>query len=338
MNQAFLDNFSAHALNNLRGGMFGQGAIDFGNALGQNIGSFFNNAQAASDPTSAVNAGNYFQNFAVQNALFGQQQGMNMLGAAQQFGMNPAGVNEGIAQQANQLGLASLNNTDFSQLAADQVARMRTLARPAEEQAVNSKFQNLFNRGTLSATSGERQIGELAQAQEFADIARIDAAEKFAQGLAAQNQRFGLNALGTGLAARGQDANFNAQMASMFGNLGQGMLNFGQGAGQTQFNTAAGMNELINSRGQQRLANAQSLMGFGGGLYNQGIDQTLGLFGGTRGINADLRSLIGLSLQGGDMRAQAGARQGGFHMQGAISPMGSLLGSVGSGLASSYGG
>lgn len=336
--QLFSNLFQQNALNRMTGGGFGQGAMDFANLLGQNLPQMWNQADIAADPSSALAAGNMFGNFAGQNALFGQQQGMNMLGLAQQFGMNPAGANEGIAQQANQFGLAALNNTDFSQLANDQVARMRTLARPAEEQAVNAKFQNLFNRGTLSATSGQRGLGELAQAQEMADIQRINTADTFAQGLKQMNQNFGMGMLGTGLQARAQDANFNAQMASTFGNLGQGMMGFGQQAGGQQFNTALGLNELINTRGQQRVQNALGLMGFGNTLDQSNLNATLGMFGGIRGIGMDLRDLMGMSITGGDARAQAGARQAGFTAQTGFSPLGSFLGGLGSGIMGSFGG
>ena len=315
----------------------GNGYNSFAQGYAQQAGSqaleqAFPGALAASDPTSAINAGNMFSNFSAGNALFGQNAGMNALALANNFGQSQTGINEAQAQNLFNLGFGALGNTDFSQLASDQLARQRAFARPAEDRAVASSLTNLFNRGVLSSTSGERQMGELALGQELADIQRVNAAESFANMLREQNRGFGLSAIGQGLGARQMDQSFNLGAANLFGGMGQNLLAFGQGAGQTAFNTQLGLNELINTRGQQRLMNAQGLLGFGSALQNQGANQALGYFGALRGINADLRNLMALSANVGSEDALAGYRQGGFITEGGISPFGALLGGFGQGL------
>jgi hypothetical protein len=332
--QMFQNLFGQQAQQGLING-FGQGAINFADQAGSRaLGPTFADAiGASSDPTSALQAGNQFSGFAGGNALFGQQAGMNALGLAQQFGTQQTGVNEGVAQGLFGLGANALNNTDFSQLSADFVQRQRDFARPGEERAVNSKFQNLFNKGALSSTAGNRGIGELALQQEMADIQRVNAGEQFANMVQQQNRGFGLNAMNAGLGARMQDQRFNLGAGNLFSGMGQGMMTFGQNAAQQGFGAQLGLNELVNSRGQQRLLNTQNLLGFGGGLQNQNVNQSLGMFGALRGINADQRSLLGLSGQLGDMRAMAGARAGGFLVDNAFSPIGSALSGLGAGMA-----
>ena len=305
-----------------------------GQQLVQNqLGGFFDQAGVAGDPSSAVNAANIFSNFSAQNAQFGQQGGQQAFGLASQFGQAQGGRNEGLAQNLFGFGQQALANTDFSSLAADQLARSRALARPGEDRAVNAKFQNLFGRGILSSTSGARQLGELGLTQELADINRVGQSEQFANQLGQQNRQFGLAAFGQGQGFRAQDDQFNLSRAGLFGNVGQGLLNFGQQAGQQGLQAQFGASNLVNTRGQQRLSNASSLFGFGQQANQQNFQQQLGLFGANRGINQDLRQLIALGGNLGSSQATAGAAAGQFTTQGGISPFGSFLGGAGETIA-----
>lgn len=331
MSRMFRNMFGSQAADMLSGGGYGTATRGFAESAGGfDLANTFNAQDIWSNPASALAAGNLFSQYSLGNAGLGSQGGQAAL--ANLFGTGQFGANEGMASNLFGRGLGALDSADFSQLAADQVARQRAFARPSEERAVNAKFQNLFNRGVLSSTSGERQLGELALGQELADIQRVNSAEQFANLLREQNRTFGGNLIGQGMGFRGLDQQFNTGMAGMFANTGLGLLGFGQGAGQSAFNTQFGLNELINTRGSQRLARAQGLLGFGSALNTQNLNEALGLFGGLRGINADQRALLGLSSGAGAESAMAGARQGNFMMQGGFSPFGSLLGGFGGGL------
>ena len=333
--QLFQQLFTSGAQDIFGGGGFGQSAIDFAGGLGASaLPLSFAGAMQDSDVGSALAAGNLFSNFSNQNAAFGQAAGLQNLNLANMFGTQQTGANEGVAQGLFGQGFNALGNTDFSSLAADQIAQQRAFARPGEERAVNAKFQNLFNRGMLSSTAGDRQIGELALSQEMADIQRVNSAQQFANQLMAQNQQFGLSSIGAGLGARAQDQQFNLGAANLFGGIGQNMMNFGQQSAGQGFNTQLGLNELTNTRGQQRLANVQSLLGFGSTLGTSNLNQALAMFGGSQSINADLRQLAALGGNLGTAQANAGANAGQFIMQGASSPFGGFLGGLGGGLMS----
>lgn len=336
----FQDLFAGQAQNLLSGNAFGQGVIDFASAAGTDLmPQLFGGALQASDASGLAGGVNAFSDFSAQNALFGQGAGMNALAMASNFGQRQTGINEAQAQAMFGFGQDALANTDFSSLAAEQIARQRAFARPGEERAVNSKFQNLFNRGVLSQTGGERQIGELALSQELADIQRVNAGESFANMLQQQNRQFGLNAFGQGAQFRGMDQSFNLGAANLFANAGQNLLNFGQGAGQTALNAQIGFNELMNTRGQQRLANISQLLGFGQQMQTGNINAALGLFGANRAVNADLRQLIALGGNLGGQKSAAGAAAGNLYMQGAGNSIGgSFLSGLGSGLMSGLSG
>lgn len=330
--QMFRNLFSGMSQDIAGGGGFGQDAIDFANFGGSAaLPGAFGSAMDASMqlPTGAVDA---FTNFSAGNAALGQAFGANALGTAASFAGQQTGINEGIAQQLFGFGSDALNNTDFSSLAADQLSRQRAFARPGEERAVNSKFQNLFNRGALSSTSGERQLGELALTQELADIQRVNSAEGFANMLQQQNRSFGLNAFGAGLGARAQDQSFNLNAANTFGGLGLNALSFGQNAGQAGLNTQLGFSELINSRGQQRLANAQGLLGFGQQLNMGNFGQLMQLFGGIGAMNTQMQNLMALSGNLSAQRSAANAGASGFAVGSAGSPFGSFLQGIGQGM------
>jgi hypothetical protein len=337
--QQFGDAFQNQSLQNLSGGNANQGLIDFSNQLGRSgIPQLFGGAMDASQNT-AQGAANLFTGNAIQNAQFGNQAGRQGLDLAQQFGTSQTGANEGVAQGLFGQGFNALGNTDFSSLAADQLSRSRQLARPGEDRAVNSKFANLFNKGALSSTGGERQIGELALAQEQADIGRQFGADQFANQLGQQNRQFGLQSIGQGLGARQQDSQFNQQAASLFGGLGQNLLGFGAQQAQSGLNAQLQQSEMGNNRAQQRLQNANDIFGFGQGAQSQNFNQALQGFGVNSQINGDLRQLIGLSGNLGNAQSQAGARAGGFLTSEAnnASPFGSFLQGLG-GSSSLFGG
>jgi hypothetical protein len=90
-----------------------------------------------------------------QNRLLAGQQGQ--LGQALgQFQQQQAGAfNQlgGISNFAAQRG-AGLLGQDTGQVRENELALLRQQARPAEDRAVNAKFQNLFSRGQLGTTGG----------------------------------------------------------------------------------------------------------------------------------------------------------------------------------------
>jgi hypothetical protein len=314
------------------GGGFNQGAADAASQMGTAaLPSVFQGAMDASQqlPTDAVNA---FTQNAMNNAQFGQGFGMGAMQQASQFAGQQTGLNEGMAQ-----GLFSraqgLMDQSFTDVRDQQLANSRALARPTEERAVNSKFQNLFNKGVLSQSGGERQIGELAQAQEMADIQRQMGADQFANQLTQQNRMFAGNLLGQGMQGRQMDQNFNLGAGGLFANMGNQMMNFGAGQAGAGLNAQMGLSDMINSRGQQRLANTQNMLGFGANQNQMNINQMLSMFGAGSQQNADMRNLIALGINAGGQGAAAGANTGQFMMDGAGSPFGSFLGGVGAGLA-----
>ena len=327
----FQDAFASAFSDIMSGGGYGGQAIN----LAQNMGTSalpwtFAGAMQASDPTSALMAGNIHNAFSQGNALFGQAAGMNNLAMMQDFANRQGGFNEGMNQNMFNLGLDAMVNADYSGLRDDFLTRQRAYARPGEERAVDSKLTNLFSRGTLQQTGGDRKIGELALQQELADIQRVNSAEQLAMQQQAADRGFGLSAVSQGYGGRGMDMANNAQMANLFGNTGLGLMQFGQGASQSGFNTMLGLNELVNTRGQQRLLNTQNLLGFGAGLQNQNMNQAMGFFGGYQNVNDALRNLIALGGNLGSEQALAGARAGSFAAQRGFSPFGTFLEGFGS--------
>lgn len=265
----------------MRGGFSDIASMGFNNAL-NGPGQMFSAMGAGAAPGAFMDAMGASQ--MIPTEAFGQ------------FG-NLAG---GQAGALNAFGMNALQNSDFSALASDQLSRMRAAARPGEERAVNSKFQNLFNRGALSATSGERQIGELALSQEMADIQRQMNADQFANVLQQQNRSFGLNAMGQGL-----------------------------NAGQLGLQSQIGLSDMVNSRAQQRMQNAFQMFGFGQDATNNSINQAMMANQGIQGINDNNRANASMGGNFGAAGAAAGANAGKLAMQGAGSPMGSFLGSFG---------
>lgn len=307
-----------------------------------NVGNFqlpglFQGAQNASMMTPDQ-AFNQFGQFSQQNAQFGQQGGMNAMAAANQFGQAQTGINEGMAQGLFGQGMAALGNTNFDQQAAQQIARQRAFARPGEERAVNSKFQNLFNRGALSSTGGERQLGELALSQEMADIGRVDAGTQFGNMLAQQNRQFGLSAMQQGFGARAQDVQSNLGRAQMFAGAGQNLLNFGGQQAQAGLGSQINFSDMINSRAQQRLSAANQQFGFGQQASQQNINQLMQMFGGQMGLDQGLREQAALAVNASSAGSAAGANQAQIMAGTGGSPLGSFLGGAGGGLVSAFGG
>lgn len=215
--------------------------------------------------------------------------------------------------QTSQFGAArgqELLGQDFGQLRGEELGLLRAQARPAEERAVNAKFQNLFSRGQLGTTGGANQIGALAQAQENADINRQLAATQTAQGVLSQNQ-----ATGQGLLGLGQ------QGAGLQGNLATQQL------GGVQ-NTVGAQGNL----GQQRLANSQSLFGFGQDLRGLGIDEAKQNLGVTGSLDEMARANLNLSGTFGGAQAQAGGNVANAILSNSGSPVGGALSSFGTGL------
>lgn len=325
--QMFANLFGGNTQNLLSGGAGNQGTIDFANSL--NFGNLFGQAGQAGNAGGAINAANQFGQFSGINSAFGQQGGINALAQANQFGGAQTGINEGQAQGLFSAGNQALGNTDFNSIAANQLQRSRALARPQEEAAVNSKFQNLFSRGILSSTSGSNQIAKLAGQQESADIQRQQGADQFANQIQQQNRQFGLGAIGQGFQGRQQDTAGNLGRGNLFAGLGQNLLGFGQDAAGQQLGSQFNLSNLINSRGQERLANAGNIFGFGQQAQGQNFGQALSGFGVNTQINADLRNLIALGGNLGQSGAEAGAEQGRFTSQTGGSPLGSFLSGLG---------
>lgn len=317
------------AMQNLSGGGAQGGFRDFASQLGsEGIPGLFSGAQAASSqiPSGAFGA---FGEQAAAGANLGFTGGAGALGLSQQFGTSQTGINEPLAQGLFGRGMQAFGQTDFSGLAADQLARSRALARPGEERAVNAKFQNLFSRGQLGTTGGAQQVGALAQAQEGADIQRQFGADQFANMLGQQNRQFGMGLFGQGFGARAQDQAFNLGAGQLFSQQGQGLLGFGAGQAQAGLGAAVGESNLVNQRAQQRLSNATSLFGFGNELQQQQFQQGIQGAGASSQINQDLRNLLALSGNLSSAQAGAGANAGRFTAETGFSPFGEVLQGVG---------
>jgi hypothetical protein len=134
--------------------------------------------------------------------LAGQQGQLGQaIGQFQQRQQGQMGQLGQISNFAAQRG-AGLLGQDTGQVRQQELDLLRSQARPAEERAVNAKFQNLFSRGQLGTTGGANQIGALASAQENADIGRQLAATQTAQAQQAQNFATGQGLLGLGAQGR----------------------------------------------------------------------------------------------------------------------------------------
>ena len=241
------------------------------------------------------------------------QQGQGQLGQGlQDFQAKSAVANE-LVGQTSQFGAQrgqELLGQDFGQLRGEELDLLRQQARPAEDRAVNAKFQNLFSRGQLGTTGGANQIGALASAQENADINRQLAATQTAQGVLAQNQ-----ATGQGLLGLGQ------QGGALQGNMATQQLGAVQGTVGAQGNL-----------GQQRLANTQSLFGFGQDVRGLGIDEANQQLGVTGALDEMTRANLNLSGTFGGASAQAGGNVANAILSNSGSPVGGAISSFGQNL------
>ena len=167
----------------------------------------------------------------------------------------------------------------FNQLATERLSALRGAARTGEERTTQSALERLFSQGRLGTTGGQRALGELARAQEEADIARTVAAQDFAQqqqniaaNQAIQRGQLGLSALGGALGGQ-----------QFLTGTGQNLLGMGTQVGQfgrTLQEQARGtdINTLLAATGQDvgaRMAQA----GLGQGLFGLGAQLPSTIFG-----------------------------------------------------------
>lgn len=167
----------------------------------------------------------------------------------------------------------------FNQLATERLSALRGAARTGEERTTQSALERLFSQGRLGTTGGQRALGELARAQEEADIARTVAAQDFAQqqqniaaNQAIQRGQLGLSALGGALGGQ-----------QFLTGTGQNLLGMGTQVGQfgrTLQEQARGtdINTLLAATGQDvgaRMAQA----GLGQGLFGLGARLPSTIFG-----------------------------------------------------------
>ena len=245
---------------------------------------------------------------------FDQQLGINQLqdqgflsrflgetGQAQQLGL-------GTGFGANTLGLGMLGNSDFSQIADQQLQRLRSEALPDEQRFANQTINNLFNTGRLGAPGGAQALGRLQESQDKADLGRQGAAFDFANRLRQQNLQTGSGLLGIA----------NSSVAGL-GNLARQRADAGFLFGDRSL-----------SRADQRLSNLQRQFGFGEDLRQR---QSTGLLSQLLGLEGTLfdreRGLLDDSIRAGGAASAAGANAGQFLSQTGGSELGGLLGGVG---------
>jgi len=167
----------------------------------------------------------------------------------------------------------------FNQLASERLASLRQAARPQEERTTQAALERLFSQGRLGTTGGQRALGELAQAQEQADIARTIAAQDFAQqqqnvlaNQAIQRGQLGLSALGGALGGQ-----------QFLTGTGTGLLGMGTQVGQfgrTLAEQARGtdINTLLSATGQD-VGARMGQAGLGQGLFGLGTQLPSTIFG-----------------------------------------------------------
>lgn len=253
---------------------------------------------------------------AVSGLLGGAAPGVAGMGAGALGGALARSAEEGLVSQAAGAGLGLLAEgaagarglageiagaggellrgaqaPSFNQLAAERLASLRAQARPAEERTTQAALERLFAQGRLGTTGGQRALGELARAQEEADISRSIAAQDFAQqqqNIAAQQalqqQQLGAGLLGTGLAGQ----QFLAQQ-------GQGLLGMGAQVGQFGRTLGADIGQFGVGLGEQaRQADIRNI------LAATGQDVSQLQFGATLGEQQraqNLQSLLAAQAQ-----------------------------------------
>jgi len=167
----------------------------------------------------------------------------------------------------------------FNQLASERLASLRASARPAEERTTQAALERLYSQGRLGTTGGQRALGELARAQEEADIARTIAAQDFAQqqqnvlaNQAIQRGQLGLSALGGALGGQQFLTGTGTNLLGMGTQVGQ--------FGRTLQEQARGMdiNTLLAATGQD-VAARMGQAGLGQGLFGLGAQLPSTIFG-----------------------------------------------------------
>lgn len=258
-----------------------------------------------------------------QAALFGadpRQSAINVSGGA--------GVADNVANSAIQTGQGLLTG-DSQSVIDDTLARLRQQARPGEERAVNSRVNQLFNRGILSSTAGARSLGELALTQENADISRQQLAEQAGLARFGANQQFGQGLLGLGQSGLLQGRQQNIGLGLGLGGLDLQNLNRMGNVSSGLFDANNLFANAIGAQGTNRLALAQQLFGFGQDTMAQNTNISTGLLQGLLGIDTNTRNIGALGGNIGGQQAAAGAN--------VASAIGSMAGSPFGGLLSGFG-
>lgn len=200
----------------------------------------------------------------------------NILGLSQYLG------GSGQYQNQNFMDVNSglLSNFDPQAAASNYTNLLRQQAMPQEQQATQSAMSGLFGSGRLGTTGGALQMGQLAQAQQQADIQRQIAGQEHGlqQQLMAQQGYDQARANQQGLMLNAFGANQQGMMNQF--NMDQGLFNraldfYNAGANTTQQRFERGM-QLFggeNALNQQDLANFQGLLGSQQSMYQTLMDQ-----------------------------------------------------------------
>lgn len=280
-----------------------------------------NNLSNVLSPQAALNAAGQFGALGDASALFGLQ---GLSGAFD--GQNTDALSAEVAQR----GFGALDSGSFNDLAAQRLTSLRDQARPAEENAVNRKFNSLFNQGRLGTTGGQEGLGRLAEAQNQADLGRQINSLDFAQNQRNQENQFGSNLLGQAFAGFGNQNNLNLNRGNFGANLFSGASqNF---AGQLgAFGT---FDQSTLSAGQNRLANAQNLFGFGQNAQSANFDQMLKALGASQSIDSGVLDQAKLAASVGQAQGQGGFNAG---QLAGPNPFGTALAGLGNSISNSGG-
>lgn len=226
----------------------------------------------------------------------------------------------------------ALTGGDVDSASGNALRILRAQAQPDEERAVNSRVQDLFNRGILSSTSGARALGELGLRQEQADIQRQIEAKRIGlnQFQAEQQAGQGLLGLGANTAFRGADT--NQALAGMLGGLQLQGLSGQSGAIQNALAAGQYGAAAPQARGLQRLGLLQNVFGFGDQARNTQLNQLSQILTGTLAMNQDERGLIDAAINASGGASSSGAAQAQALLQSGGSPGGGFLTGLGTGL------